>query len=74
MNLVRFVRIWAPLVILGLAGSLLGCSGRPAPTPVDKATEKQIFVETRKARQEIKEDQSKPKVRPDMREGHRREQ
>jgi hypothetical protein len=74
MHLVRFVRTLVPLVMLGLAGSVLGCSGRPATTPVDKETEKKIFVDTRKARQEIKEEQSKPKVRPNMKEGHRREE
>jgi hypothetical protein len=59
--------------MLGVVGCVFGCSGGPAPTPVDKETEKKIFVDTRAARKEIKEEQAKPKVRGNMKEGHRRE-
>jgi hypothetical protein len=54
MQLRRLVRTLVPVVMLGLIGFVLGCSGGQDTTPPDKATEKKIAEETKKAREEMK--------------------
>jgi len=52
MQLIRFVRALVPVVMLGLAGSLLGCSDSGAlnPPPPDKETSKKIAEEFKAAK------------------------
>jgi hypothetical protein len=51
MQLGRFVRASVPIVILGLGGFVLGCSGQGSPPP-DKETGKKIAEERKIGRQE----------------------
>jgi hypothetical protein len=56
MQMTRFVRTLVPFVMLGLGGSLLGCSGEsvPSTTPPDAETSKKIADEMRNAALEKK--------------------
>jgi hypothetical protein len=52
MHLARFVRIRVSFVILGLAGSVIGCSGGPSATPPDQEAEKKISADMKAAHKE----------------------
>jgi hypothetical protein len=54
MRFARFVRTLAPFAMLGLVGLVLGCSGQPDSTPVDKDAGKKIAEEIKSSRQEQK--------------------
>jgi hypothetical protein len=49
MRLARFVRTLPPLLILGLAGIVLGCSGGGNPTPPDQEGKKAIGADMKAA-------------------------
>jgi hypothetical protein len=51
MQMSRFVRTLVPLVMLGLGGSLLGCSGESVPTqtPPDPEASKKIAEDMKNA-------------------------
>ena len=55
MQIARCVRALVPVVMLGLAGSLLGCGESiPTPTPPDPVTSKKIAEEMKNAAMEKK--------------------
>jgi hypothetical protein len=62
MQLARFVRPWRFLLVLGLAGFLLGCSGQSTAPSLDqetKATTKKAMAERSAERKEAMKERMK---------------
>jgi hypothetical protein len=50
MQLTRFVRLWGLLLVVGLAGILLGCSGEGTAPSLAPGEGKQVKAEMKEAR------------------------
>jgi hypothetical protein len=61
MQITRCIRKSVPVLMLGPLGFLLGCSGQPNSTPVDKEAGKSIASDVKASRQEMKSQRSQAK-------------